>query len=376
MHAKDSELPRHTRPSVLAADQPLVVPMLLRISDLKLRGIVVLVVSKTKGITLVFKNDPLESIVVSSTFDSVTSVRNFLQREIEKQLRNLFQEDLPIMIHNLSQRHIQNEQEKQRKKQQQEWKRERKTRSVYSDPGLQARPFSPITPPSTLPLDILSMPDLSSSPTTTDMQSSFFDSLSQGQTQPSFYGSFSDLYYSHSTKYPPSLSSNAYSGSNMPITDANLSALNELYSSRFAALKSPVVPTGAFSDDDLEDDEDDDDDYLSNPTTSSINSTIYYADEDAPWYVTEGPELPVHDQNEEEHLSMVEDITVDPTQNKIAAKLAQLACHNHTISPFAHTIDHFTFRSLPHTVKVESRTRSNKTPKRRIIRLDTKSFTS
>jgi distribution and morphology protein 34 len=334
------------------------------------------VVSKTKGITLVFKNDPLESIVVSSTFDSVTSVRNFLQREIEKQLRNLFQEDLPIMIHNLSQRHIQNEQEKQRKKQQQEWKRERKTRSVYSDPGLQARPFSPITPPSTLPLDILSMPDLSSSPTTTDMQSSFFDSLSQGQTQPSFYGSFSDLYYSHSTKYPPSLSSNAYSGSNMPITDANLSALNELYSSRFAALKSPVVPTGAFSDDDLEDDEDDDDDYLSNPTTSSINSTIYYADEDAPWYVTEGPELPVHDQNEEEHLSMVEDITVDPTQNKIAAKLAQLACHNHTISPFAHTIDHFTFRSLPHTVKVESRTRSNKTPKRRIIRLDTKSFTS
>ncbi|OAD08549.1 hypothetical protein MUCCIDRAFT_154951, partial [Mucor lusitanicus CBS 277.49] len=96
MHAKESDLPRHTRPSVLAADQPLVVPMLLRISDLKLRGIVVLVVSKTKGITLVFKNDPLESILVSSTFDSVTSVRSFLQREIENQLRNLFQEDLPV----------------------------------------------------------------------------------------------------------------------------------------------------------------------------------------------------------------------------------------------------------------------------------------
>ncbi|KAI8343504.1 hypothetical protein BC941DRAFT_323998, partial [Chlamydoabsidia padenii] len=118
MYAKQSALPRHTRPNILAADYPLVVPMLLRISDLKLRGIVVLVVSKTKGITLVFKNDPLENILISSTFDSVTSVRNFLQREIEKQLRNLFQEDLPVMIHNLSLRHIQSEQEKAKKQQQ------------------------------------------------------------------------------------------------------------------------------------------------------------------------------------------------------------------------------------------------------------------
>ncbi|OAC98417.1 hypothetical protein MUCCIDRAFT_149818, partial [Mucor lusitanicus CBS 277.49] len=106
MHAKASELPRHSRPSILAADQPLVVPMILRISDLKLRGIVVLVVSKTKGVTLVFKNDPLESIRVSSTFDSVSILRDFLQRQIEAQLRNLLQEDLPVMIHNLSLRYI------------------------------------------------------------------------------------------------------------------------------------------------------------------------------------------------------------------------------------------------------------------------------
>ncbi|CAO3614868.1 unnamed protein product [Cunninghamella blakesleeana] len=157
MHAKHSSLPRHARPNILAADQPLVLPMLLRISDLKLRGIVVLVVSKTKGITLVFKNDPLENILISSTFDSVTSVRNFLQREIEKQLRNLFQEDLPVMIHNLSLRHIQSEQEKAKKQQQEErlkaqqlrkLERRKKNKknntsgtssppmSVFSDPGL------------------------------------------------------------------------------------------------------------------------------------------------------------------------------------------------------------------------------------------------
>ncbi|KAG0347241.1 ERMES complex subunit [Podila minutissima] len=103
MNVKKTDNPSYTRRGILAADQPLVVPMLLRISDFKLRGIIVLVVDQIKGITLVFKNDPLESVLVSSTFDSITPIQKFLQSEIEKQLRNLFQEDLPTAIHNLSQ---------------------------------------------------------------------------------------------------------------------------------------------------------------------------------------------------------------------------------------------------------------------------------
>lgn len=103
MNVKKTDNPSYTRRGILAADQPLVVPMLLRISDFKLRGIIVLVVDQIKGITLVFKNDPLESVLVSSTFDSITPIQRFLQSEIEKQLRNLFQEDLPTAIHNLSQ---------------------------------------------------------------------------------------------------------------------------------------------------------------------------------------------------------------------------------------------------------------------------------
>ncbi|KAG0299389.1 ERMES complex subunit [Dissophora globulifera] len=103
MNVKKTDNPSYTRRGILAADQPLVVPMLLRISEFKLRGIIVLVVDQIKGITLVFKNDPLESVLVSSTFDSITPIQRFLQSEIEKQLRNLFQEDLPTAIHNLSQ---------------------------------------------------------------------------------------------------------------------------------------------------------------------------------------------------------------------------------------------------------------------------------
>ncbi|WFD28188.1 ERMES complex subunit [Malassezia nana] len=88
---------------MLFAASPLTVPMRVRLSDVKLRAIVVLVVSRSKGVTLVFKNDPLESVRVSSTFDSVGVIQKYLQEEIEGQLREMFREDLPGIIHRLSQ---------------------------------------------------------------------------------------------------------------------------------------------------------------------------------------------------------------------------------------------------------------------------------
>ncbi|CAJ0840521.1 21136_t:CDS:2 [Entrophospora sp. SA101] len=98
MNNNKSDVSIYTRRGILAADQPLVVPMLLRLSNLKLRGIFVLVVSKQKGITLAFKSDPLEKIDVTSTFDSISTIQRFLQNEIEKRLRTMFQEDLPSII--------------------------------------------------------------------------------------------------------------------------------------------------------------------------------------------------------------------------------------------------------------------------------------
>ena len=76
--------------------------MQLKISLLRLRAIVVLIVSRRKGVTLSFKTDPLESVLVSSTFDSLPSVRRHLQEEIENRLRDLFQKELPAMVHVLS----------------------------------------------------------------------------------------------------------------------------------------------------------------------------------------------------------------------------------------------------------------------------------
>lgn len=62
----------------------------------------IVVFSRQKGLTLVFRNDPLESIKVSSTFDSIQFVRDYLQRTIDGQLRNLVMEELPAIIHKLS----------------------------------------------------------------------------------------------------------------------------------------------------------------------------------------------------------------------------------------------------------------------------------
>ncbi|POW05489.1 hypothetical protein PSHT_10804 [Puccinia striiformis] len=93
-----------TTPPILFASTPLIVPMTLSLSSLKLRAIVVLVISRLEGVTLVFKNDPLESVQVSSTFDSLAAIQTFLQSEIERQLRDLFRTELPSIIHQLSRR--------------------------------------------------------------------------------------------------------------------------------------------------------------------------------------------------------------------------------------------------------------------------------
>ncbi|RDA92988.1 hypothetical protein CP533_5523, partial [Ophiocordyceps camponoti-saundersi (nom. inval.)] len=94
--------PTFTSPQPLAAAAGLTIPLSITLSDIKLSAFIILVFSKQKGLTLVFRNDPLESLKVSSTFDSIQFVRDYLQRTIEQQLRNLMMDELPAIIHRLS----------------------------------------------------------------------------------------------------------------------------------------------------------------------------------------------------------------------------------------------------------------------------------
>jgi distribution and morphology protein 34 len=94
--------PSFTSPQPLAAASGLTIPLQITLSEIKLSAFIILVFSRQKGLTLVFRNDPLESIKVSSTFDSIPFVREYLQKEIEMQLRTLMMDELPAIIHKLS----------------------------------------------------------------------------------------------------------------------------------------------------------------------------------------------------------------------------------------------------------------------------------
>ncbi|KAL2213532.1 mitochondrial distribution and morphology protein 34 [Sarocladium strictum] len=94
--------PSFTSPQPLAAASGLTIPLSITLSEIKLSAFIILVFSKQKGLTLVFRNDPLESLKVSSTFDAIPFVRDYLQRTIEQQLRNLMMDELPAIIHRLS----------------------------------------------------------------------------------------------------------------------------------------------------------------------------------------------------------------------------------------------------------------------------------
>ncbi|KAK8124634.1 mitochondrial distribution and morphology protein 34 [Apiospora kogelbergensis] len=63
--------PTFTSPQPVAAAAGLTIPLSITLSEIKLSACVILVFSKQKGLTLVFQDDPLESIKVSSTFDSI-----------------------------------------------------------------------------------------------------------------------------------------------------------------------------------------------------------------------------------------------------------------------------------------------------------------
>lgn len=436
MHAKTSELPRHSRPSVLAADQPLVVPMILRISDLKLRGIVVLVVSKTKGVTLVFKNDPLESIRVSSTFDSVSILRDFLQRQIEAQLRNLLQEDLPVMIHNLSLRYIQSEEEKKKKREQEERQKkllqQQDHRSVSSEPTFKTRrtfstissPRSPLTVPNMSCLrsnnyyNDLSLPELESSsyplsprsqpsscvytPITgtfdlndNDYYNSYDDYLSSSPLSATVFGSVSDNGFDFKKNSLESslealhLGNSSSNGDDCcgtaPMTAANLFTHNRQFTNNVGQLGiSPLIyrdyhpmysmmnPSQFYQQHQLLQQKQDtlSESGLSGVTVPCLSiSDMYASDADAPWYATEGPELSSSDPPMSSLFHEMDHITIDPSDNKMASRLLQLATVNYTLSPLTETVPHFTFRSLPYAKKT-TLSRHKKVPKRRVTRLN------
>lgn len=87
---------------ILAANKPLIVPLQLRLTDLRLNGLFRLSLNASHGLTLAFIDDPLESIEVGSSFDSLPKLRDHLQAEIEQKIRDALLIDLPKSLHESS----------------------------------------------------------------------------------------------------------------------------------------------------------------------------------------------------------------------------------------------------------------------------------
>ena len=128
----------------MAAASGLTIPIQITLSEIKLSAFIILVFSRQKGITLVFRNDPLESLRVSSTFDAIPFVRDYLQKEIEGQLRSLLMDELPLIIHHLSLRLFVPE---YREREDQELAR------IGQDPDVEEHPVDPLASPPLDPVD-------------------------------------------------------------------------------------------------------------------------------------------------------------------------------------------------------------------------------
>lgn len=90
------------KPKFILSDCDFDIPLNLKLSNFKLSSIIIIVFNKSKGLTLVFKNDPLENIDVNSTFDKISPIANFLQTKIENQITELFKEFLPNLLYKFS----------------------------------------------------------------------------------------------------------------------------------------------------------------------------------------------------------------------------------------------------------------------------------
>lgn len=89
---------------MVAANQPLILPLNIKIAEIRLKGVISLAFDVDQGITIKFKSEnPLTSLRVSSSFDHVESIKKVLQEQIENQIKLLFKTDLPLIIYKLSQ---------------------------------------------------------------------------------------------------------------------------------------------------------------------------------------------------------------------------------------------------------------------------------
>lgn len=87
---------------MLAANKSLIVPMHIRMIDIKIKALIRVSFHAWKGLIIKFLNDPLENVTISTTFDALPRLRSFLQQDIESKLKEAILRDLPDAVYQWS----------------------------------------------------------------------------------------------------------------------------------------------------------------------------------------------------------------------------------------------------------------------------------
>ncbi len=79
-----------------------IAPVELTVSNLVINAVVSVYANRCSGVTVAFKNDPLESIQINSSFDGISTIKSFIQTELETRVREALRTEVPKAIHELS----------------------------------------------------------------------------------------------------------------------------------------------------------------------------------------------------------------------------------------------------------------------------------
>jgi hypothetical protein len=73
-------------------------PIEVSISHLRVLSLFSIHLSKAHGLTVTFRTDPVEAIQINTSFDAI-GMNGIIQAEVERRIRELFREELPVLLH-------------------------------------------------------------------------------------------------------------------------------------------------------------------------------------------------------------------------------------------------------------------------------------
>lgn len=87
---------------ISAREASYISPIELTVSQVHLDTLLSVHVSRWHGVTVTFRNDPIQSLQINTTFDGLPAVQAKIQEEVERRVREALRTELPAAIHEMT----------------------------------------------------------------------------------------------------------------------------------------------------------------------------------------------------------------------------------------------------------------------------------